>query len=99
MKHSDLLNQLRLAVSDLGGVVLPITVGVFRNIGDRRVVKIGIPGSSDLLACIGGRFVEIEGKVGRDRRRPEQAKFQAAVEAAGGVYVLARDVEDLRRAL
>jgi hypothetical protein len=90
LKHSDACNEIHLAVSALGGVSVPCTVGKFRRLYSDDVVKIGIPGTSDVLACINGKFYGIEVKVDRDRQRPEQATFQAAVERAGGVYVLAK---------
>lgn len=103
--HSDALNRIRLAVSEMGGIALPYTVGMFRQMDGGRPVKVGIPGVSDLVCCIGGKFYGVEVKVNRDRQRDEQKKFQRAVEAAGGKYVLAHftdsndGVEDLRRAL
>lgn len=53
-------------------------------------------GHSDLLACVAGRYVAIEAKSATGRQRPEQAAFQAAVERAGGVYVLARSLSDVK---
>jgi hypothetical protein len=94
--HSDACNRIRLAVSELGGISVPYTVGTFRAMDRDRPVRIGTPGVSDILACINGKFYGIEVKVNRDKQRPEQASFQAAIEKAGGVYVLAKfsDKED-----
>jgi hypothetical protein len=56
------------------------------------------PGSPDIMGCAkGGRFLAVECKSGRGRQSGAQKAFQAAVEAAGGLYVVARDTEDLRR--
>jgi hypothetical protein len=90
LRHSDACNAIRLAVSKLGGVSVPYSVGVFRPMDSERAIRIGTPGVSDILACINGKFYGIEVKVNRDKQRPEQASFQAAIEKAGGVYVLAR---------
>lgn len=99
MTHTAEANRIRLAVSERGGLVVPYTVGSFRAMDNDRIVKVGVPGVSDLLACIDGQFWGIEVKVGRDRQREEQARFQAAVERAGGRYVmgdLAAVLEQLR---
>lgn len=96
MRHSDAVNKIRLAISDLGGISIPYTVGAFRALDSERVVKVGLPGVSDVVACVRGRFVGVEIKCDRDQQRPEQKNFQAAIEAQGGLYVLARftDKED-----
>jgi hypothetical protein len=103
MKHSDALNKVRLALSDMGAISLPQTVGMFTS--GERPVRIGLPGTADIIACHRGRFVAVEVKVDRDRQRPDQANFQAAIEDAGGIYVLAwftdrlDGVETLKKAL
>jgi hypothetical protein len=47
-------------------------------------------GSADISATIGGRSVKVEVKVGSDRQSPAQIEYQRSVEAAGGVYIIAR---------
>lgn len=68
---------------------------------DDRFVESGVPGQADISACVRrrggiGQRVEIECK----RRKggiqfEEQKKFQAHIEAAGGLYVLARDCKQV----
>jgi hypothetical protein len=105
LNHSSAVNRIRLAVSELGGVSVPYTVGAFRALDSERVVKVGLPGVADIIACIDGRAVFIEVKVGADTQRNEQKSFQAAAEKAGALYVLAKftdkhdGVEILRAAL
>jgi hypothetical protein len=105
MKHSDACNRIRLAVSEMGGIALPYTTGMFRQMDGDRPVKVGREGASDIIACIGGKFVAIETKVGCDVWRDDQQLFADAVRKAGGLYVLARfsdtedGVETLRAAL
>ena len=52
-------------------------------------------GTSDLIACIDGRYVAIEVKriydTGRDRQSEHQKKFQKRVEGAGGLYMIVSD--------
>lgn len=89
MNHAAAANLVRLAISACGGIVLPYTTGGFLDLNG-RLIRVGKVGASDLIACVRGRFVAAEVKVGKDRQRPEQQKFQAAIERAGGLYVLCR---------
>lgn len=69
----------------------------------RRVVRFGVPGQADLTGILpGGLRLEIEVK--RDGPRPgqlspAQENYRAMIERFGGVYVLARSVEDVWTAL
>ncbi len=95
MRHSDAVNRIRLALSDLGAISLPQTVGVFQAQGSERPLRIGLPGTADIIACYRGQFLAVEVKVDGDRQRPEQKHFQAAIKAQGGIYVLARFTDTL----
>ena len=48
-------------------------------------------GSADISATIQGRSVKIEVKIGLDRQSEAQKAYQKEVEAAGGIYYIARD--------
>lgn len=48
-------------------------------------------GSADISATIRGRSVKIEVKVGKDRMSAAQRQYKASIEAAGGLYYIARD--------
>lgn len=97
MTHSDLVNAILLEVSPLG-LAWNNNTGALKDKTD-RLVRYGLPGSSDVIACIGGRFVGIEAKVGRDHQSAKQADFAAAVRRAGGIYILARSIDDVRNTL
>jgi len=47
-------------------------------------------GSADISATINGQSVKIEVKIGRDRQSEYQKAYQAEIEKAGGIYVIAR---------
>lgn len=75
--------------------------GVFlrRNVGvavsaSGSVVRFGQPGMADIEGVFRGHHVEIETKSERGRQSPAQRRWQAAVERAGGTYLLVRTVED-----
>lgn len=51
----------------------------------------GTVGSADISAVINGKAAKIEVKIGRDRQSEAQKAYQKQVEAAGGLYYIARD--------
>lgn len=68
--------------------------------GRKRFVKFGTPGLADITGVLpGGRAIYVECKVGRDKQSDKQRAFQASVERAGGLYVLARSIDDLESAI
>lgn len=64
-------------------------------------VKFGVPGQGDISGVIGpdGRRLEIECKTERGSQSEEQRSFQMMVERFGGLYILARRLEDVDAAL
>ena len=65
-----------------------------------RPVKTGPPGISDLLGWArGGRFLAVEVKTPAGRVTPQQQAFIDAVNAAGGLGIIARSEQDLINAL
>lgn len=64
-----------------------------------RVVKFGLVGSPDIIGCHRGRFVGIEVKSSTGKQREAQINFQRAFERSGGLYILARAVDDVLAAL
>jgi hypothetical protein len=70
----------------------------------QRVIRQGVKGGADIVGVLpGGRFLSVEckkplgprGGTGGSVQTPEQAEFQREVEQRGGVYVLARGIDDL----
>lgn len=66
-----------------------------RMIATSRPVKFGVVGAADLSGIVAGRRLEIEVKGPDGKQSKEQANYQAMIERFGGVYVLARSVEDV----
>jgi hypothetical protein len=94
MTHGDLVNEVTLALSAAGALAWKNNTGVLRDVNNRPV-RYGCVGSPDVLACVKGRFVGVECKVGKDRQRTEQKAFAAATDRAQGLYILARSVDDV----
>lgn len=98
MSETALVKQILLAI---GGRP---DVRVWRNntgclIDDRgRPVKFGLQGSADIIGLIkpSGRFLAIECKMPKGHQSDQQKAFQSMIESMGGVYVLARSLEDVK---
>jgi len=71
------------------------TLGHSRIIGSGRWIRTsGTRGSADISATVNGKAVKVEVKAGRDRQSKFQKEYQRQIEAAGGVYIIARSLED-----
>ncbi len=66
-----------------------------------QLITYGLKGSADILGLIApdGRFLAIEVKNERGKQSPAQIAFGEMVEKMGGIYILARSVEDVYRGL
>lgn len=65
----------------------------------RYIPTTSTKGSADISATINGRSVKIEIKYGKDRQSEAQKKYQASVEASGGLYWLVRSFDEFVRML
>lgn len=64
--------------------------------GRARTVQYGEPGQADLIGILrGGRWIEIECKSPKGRQSPEQRAREQTIRKFGGVYILARSVQDV----
>jgi hypothetical protein len=69
--------------------------GVGRALGSDNVMAFGLPGCADLSGIVaGGRRLEIEVKSQDGRQTPQQKRFEQMITRFGGIYILARSVED-----
>ena len=93
--HNDLVRTIRLYLSEIGAMSVPVDTPGLLYTRDGRPAKFGTKGALDISATVKGRAVWIDAKIGRDRLKPEQAKFCAAVERAGGIAFAAWSVEDV----
>jgi hypothetical protein len=72
--------------------------GGFRD-ANKHFYRFGALGSPDIVCVIGGIYVGIEVKDLKGRQNPNQVEFQSQLEKAGGIYVVARSIEDVEAAL
>lgn len=63
-------------------------LGIFRK-GSGSTV-----GAADIMATYKGKAIHMEVKIGKDKQRPEQIAFQKSVEAAGGIYFIAKSFDN-----
>jgi hypothetical protein len=73
-------------VQDMDGITRVVGKGKYTPSGSTK-------GSADISATIYGRSVKIEVKYGRDVQSEAQKKYQQAIEAAGGIYIIAREFD------
>jgi hypothetical protein len=66
---------------------------------DGTALWYGTPGMADLLVLARGTFVAVELKSEKGRQQANQRKYEKQVQAAGGIYVLARDLETVKSAV
>lgn len=99
MNSNEITKSLLLAISEKykpACVVFRLNVIVAtasRGGGRGGVVRSAPNGSPDLIGACRGVPLAIEVKSGKDRMGPAQVAFRGAWLAAGGVYIVARDVE------
>lgn len=94
--HQTLLNRVKLFVTDYGLVWTQDTPGLLYT-REGVPAKFGTKGASDLGATLRprGRYCAIEIKTGAGKLTKEQRAFGKAVEAAGGIFICARSVDDV----
>lgn len=104
MKESKIQRDVRLALSAPGQVFWRNSIGTaefFNEHADRPdhvAYGVGGPGGSDLLGCVGGRWVALELKAPGARTKPARAvlqeQFRALVRANGGFACVVRSVDE-----
>ena len=99
--HGELVAAILIELSKLqyNCRVWKNATGTALSMDGRRVIKFGLPGASDILGIKWpGQFIAIEVKTGSGKQNPDQVAFQKMVESLGGVYVLARNIDDCIKA-
>lgn len=97
--HTDLVNEIRLFISEIGGVSAKVDTPGLVYTKDGKPFKVGKKGVLDIAATIKGRAVWIDAKIGRDKLKGKQPNFVAAQERAGGIAFAAWSVDDVRKRL
>ena len=94
MNETDLMNEIRLALSKTGFAVFRANVGKFK-LNDGRFLSTGLPkGFSDLFAVKNGRVYFIEVKVKPNKPTGEQLSFIEQMKEKGCGAGVAYSIED-----
>lgn len=100
MKESDIQSLILIFVTSIeGSFFWRQNTGVFHDANGVRRLRSNIKGTPDILGTLKGRMVAIEVKTATGRQSKDQKNWQRNCERAGGLYILARSVEDVRAAL
>lgn len=92
-----LTNDIRSLIAKSGGYSLRCNVSGFYRPELGGYIRSGSTlGTPDIIAVVNGSFYGIEIKVGKDRQSPDQKTVQQGIEAAGGVYLLATDLDSFK---
>ena len=93
--HSKLVSEILVALSRAGVFAWKNHTGMGRSMAG-NLMRFGLKGSADILAVLPprGRFAGIEVKTGTGRQKATQSNFEKAVALRGGLYLVARSVED-----
>jgi len=94
-RHTDLVREIRLYLSTIGAMSVPVDTPGLLYTRDGIPAKFGVKGALDIAATVKGRAVWIDAKIGSDRLKPAQLKFAAAQEKAGGIAFAAWSVGDV----
>ena len=93
--HTDLVREIRLYLSEIGGFSIPVDTPGLLYTRDGRPAKFGTKGALDIAATFKGRAIWIDAKIGKDRLKPDQVKFCNAVARAGGIAFAAWSINDV----
>jgi hypothetical protein len=73
-------------------IIVKDVLGGSRSIGSTKWIPgTGKNGTADISATIKGRSIKVEVKIGADKQSDQQKEYQKEVEAAGGIYFIAKD--------
>lgn len=97
MNETDMMNKIRLRLTELGFAVFRANVGSVR-LTDGRWFKTGLPkGFSDLFAVKDGRVYFIEVKTGDNKPTAEQLNFIEQMKMKGCTAGVVWSVEEAER--
>lgn len=102
MSEAVLQQNIRLALGMRDDIFLfRINVGKFRPLdGGKRVIQSAPEGTPDLMGVMEpGKAFAIEVKAPRGTQREAQKRWQEAWEKRGGIYILAKSLDDVYKGL
>ncbi|MFA5990469.1 MAG: VRR-NUC domain-containing protein [Sphingomonas sp.] len=68
-------------------------------VAGNHFMKFGYPGSPDIIAVVKGQFIGIEVKDIKGKLNDNQEIFKEKLEKAGGLYIIAKSIDDIMKIL
>ena len=84
--EAEIMREIRKYLSKNGYYWSNLPAGI---IGHRK-------GDPDMVACINGRYVALEGKTSTGRQSPRQKEVERLITQSGGIYAIVQSVEDVK---
>jgi Holliday junction resolvase len=84
--ESSIMREIRVYLTQQGYYWSNLPAGV---VGHRQ-------GDPDMVACIRGKYVALEGKTETGRQSPRQKEVERLIHQSGGIYAVVRSVEDVK---
>lgn len=99
MAERDIQNDILMVVGSRKDVRLwRQNAGMARSMESNNVIRMGVAGCADLTGIVTisgiGIRLEIEVKTQKGRQSDQQIRFEKMVQDRGGIYILARSVDD-----
>jgi len=101
-QHQILVNQILCALSKFPHIrVWSNNTGSAMSFDSERIIKFGLEGSADILGVKGptGQLICVEVKTGKGAQSEAQKRFEKAITSRGGIYIVARSVDDALKIL
>lgn len=97
MSEQDLVNQIIEYLRLSGACAIRINSGVqvIQGAAGRRVFRGAPAGTSDIIACVNGRFLAVECKLEGNKPTPAQSDFLDGIRQRGGLAIVAYSLEDV----
>lgn len=94
MSECDTQEAIIDLIQHRGGLAIRINSGAIRIEGEKpRYFRGAKKGTSDIIALYCGKYLAIEVKSGKNKPTPEQLEFGRRVRDAGGLFLVAYDVD------
>lgn len=76
--------EIKDYIESIGGYWASVTGGPYSK-----------PGDPDMVVCLKGRFIGIEGKIHGEKLKPIQEMRKEEIEDAGGIHIIGRSREEV----
>lgn len=83
--ESKVKKEIKTYLKSIGAAVILVPGGAY-----------GTNGNPDLVVCYQGKFIAVEGKANNGVQSSWQKLRQMQIERAGGIYILAWSVDDVK---